>query len=141
MEEVRIARGHEAVGDGAESCGAVGWAGLTHRHRPCMLPQARGEGASSMGIYISSRDRWEITQGFSDSCLVFWGASKKCGVGLVRPDRVCIRACGLGESCRLGPSTARTHTMQRRLCDSAMSIHVTVLSRLLRPGPIHPHPP
>ena len=34
---------------------------------------------------------------------------------------------------------ARTHTMQRRLCDSAMSIHVTVLLHmpLVRSIPIH----
>ena len=31
--------------------------------------------------YTQSRDRWEITQGFSHFELVFWGASKKCGAG------------------------------------------------------------
>ena len=79
-DQVSFAQGHGAAGHYARPCGPVGWARLTHGERPCLLPQALGERASSMGIYISSRDRGEITQGFSDSEVIFWAASKKCGV-------------------------------------------------------------
>ena len=48
VEVVRIARGHGAAGHYAQPCDPVGWAGLSHRHRPCLLPQARGGWPSSM---------------------------------------------------------------------------------------------
>ena len=49
-DKVSFARVHGAAGHYAQPCDPVGWAGLNHRHRPCLLPQARGGWPSSMEI-------------------------------------------------------------------------------------------
>ena len=61
--------------------GALG--GANSRYQA--LPGSSGAGHGGLPrtfmeyIYISSRDRWEISQTFSHFELVFWAASKKCG--------------------------------------------------------------